>query len=77
MMVCAEYGTPIARANWLNWFRKNAAADSGAMQGAPIAEFNFGSHRSEQFAFGFDVANLGDVFENHFLFGEDGGGHAR
>jgi hypothetical protein len=30
----------------------------------------------EQLALGLDVADLGDVFEDDLVFGEDGGGHA-
>ena len=30
----------------------------------------------EQLALGLDVADLGDVFEDDFVLGEDGGGHA-
>ncbi len=32
--------------------------------------------RREELSFGLDVADLGDVFEDDFFFGEDGGGHA-
>ena len=52
------------------------AADAGAMLGAAVAEFDFGAHAGEELALGLDVADLGDVFEDDFVFGEDGGGHA-
>ena len=44
---------------------------------ASVAEFDFGAHGGEQAARGFDVAHLGNVFENDRLFGEQGGGHGR
>ena len=47
------------------------------MLGAAVAEFDFGAHGDEQLALGFDVVNLGDVFEDDFVLGENGGGHAR
>ena len=43
---------------------------------AAVAEFDFGAHGDEQLALGLDVADLGNVFEGDFVFGEDGGGHA-
>ena len=46
------------------------------MLGAAIAKFAGGTHGLEQAALGFDVADLGDVFEDDFVRGEDGGGHA-
>ena len=52
------------------------ALDAGAMLGAAVAEFDLGAHAGEQAALGFDVADLGDVFENDLVFSEDGGGHA-
>jgi hypothetical protein len=44
--------------------------------GAAVAELDFGAHAGEQAALGFDVADLGNVFEDDLALGEDGGGHA-
>ncbi len=44
---------------------------------AAVAEFNLGAHRGQQSAFGFDIANLRNVFENDRLIGEQGGSHRR
>ena len=52
------------------------ALDAGAMLGAAVAELDFGAHGGEELALGLDVADLGDVFEDDLVFGEDGGGHA-
>ena len=57
--------------------RQLAAADDGAMLGAAVAEFDLGAHGGEQLALGFNVAHLGNVFEDDRLFGENGGGHGR
>jgi len=46
------------------------------MLGAAIAEFDFGAHALKQLALGFDVADLGNIFEDDFVLGKDGGGHA-
>ena len=43
---------------------------------AAISELNLSAHGDQQLALRFDVADLGNVFENDFIFGEDGGGHA-
>ena len=43
---------------------------------ASVAEFDFGAHGGQQVARGLDVANLGNVFENDGLIGEQGCGHA-
>ena len=45
------------------------------MLGAAVAEFDFGAHGGEELALGLDVLDLGDVFEDDLVFGEDGGGH--
>ena len=55
---------------------EDAARDGSAMLGAAVAELDFAAHGGEQLALGLDVLDLGDVFENDFVFGEDGGGHA-
>ena len=55
---------------------EDAALDAGAVLGAAVAEFDLGAHADEQLALGLDVADLRDVFEDDFVFGEDGGGHA-
>ena len=52
------------------------ALDAGAVLGAAVAELDLGAHGGEQLALGLDVADLRDVFEDDFVFGEDGGGHA-
>jgi hypothetical protein len=44
---------------------------------AAVAEFYFGAHLRQQFARGFDVAHLRDVFENYGLIREKGGSHGR
>jgi hypothetical protein len=46
------------------------------MLGAAVAEFDLGSHAGEELTLGLDVADLRDVFEDDFVLGEDGGGHA-
>ncbi len=46
------------------------------MLGPAVAEFDLGAHGGEQLALGLDVADLGNVFEDDFVFGEDGGSHA-
>ena len=46
------------------------------MVSASVAEFDLGSHGGQQFARGFDVAHLRNVFEDHRLVGEQSGGHA-
>src|SRR6476619_1425746 len=38
---------------------------------------NLGAHRREKPTLGFDVANLGNVVEGDFVFGEDRRSHAR
>ena len=55
---------------------EDGAADVGAVLGAAVAEFDLGAHGGEQFALGLDVLDLRNVFEDDFVFGEDGGGHA-
>ena len=55
---------------------EDGALDGGAVLGAAVAELDFGAHAGEELALGFDVLNLGDVFEDDLFFGEDGGGHA-
>ncbi len=44
---------------------------------AAIAEFDFRAHRCQQFALGLDVANLGNVFQDDGLVGEQGRRHGR
>jgi len=56
--------------------REDAALDAGAMLSAAVAEFYFCSHAGEKLALGLDVTDLGDVFEDDLVFGEDGGCHA-
>ena len=55
---------------------EDAAGDGGAMLSAAIAEFDFAAHGGEQLALSLDVLDLGNVFEDDLVFGEDGGGHA-
>ena len=55
---------------------EDGALDVGAVLGASIASLDLGSHAGEELALGLDVLDLGDVFEDDFIFGEDGGGHA-
>ena len=55
---------------------EDAALDAGAVLGAAVAELDLGAHAGEELALGLDVADLGDVFEDDLVFGEDGGGHA-
>ena len=56
---------------------ETGGADGGAVLGASVAEFDFGAHGGQQAAFGFDVAHLGNVFENDGFGGEQSGGHGR
>ncbi len=46
------------------------------MLGAAVAEFDLGAHGGEELSLGFDVLDLRYVFEDDFVFGEDGRGHA-
>src|SRR5579885_1935294 len=46
------------------------------MIGAAGSEFDLGTHRYEEFAFGLDIANVGDVLEDDFLLGQNRRGHA-
>ena len=55
---------------------EDGAADVGAVLGAAVAKIDLGAHGGEQAALGLDVADLGDVLQDDFVFGEDGGGHA-
>ncbi len=55
---------------------EHGALDAGAVLGAAVAELDLGAHGDEELALGLDVADLGDVFEDDLVFGEDGGGHA-
>ena len=55
---------------------EDGAADVRPMLGASVAEFDLGPHADEQLALGFDVLHLGDVLQDDFVLGEDGGGHA-
>ncbi len=54
-----------------------ATANGGAMLGAAVSEFDFGSHGGKQFARGLNVADLRDVFQDDRIFGEQGGRHRR
>ena len=44
---------------------------------AAVSQFDFGAHRGQQFARGFNVAHLRDIFQDDGFFGEQGGGHGR
>jgi hypothetical protein len=50
--------------------------NGGAMLGAAVAEFDFGSHGGEEVARSFNVAYLRNVFEDDRFVGEQGSGHA-
>ncbi len=50
-------------------------ADGGAVLGASVAEFDLGAHGGQQSALGFNVAHLGNVFENDGFRGEQRGRH--
>jgi len=52
-----------------------AAADAGAMVRASVSEFDFRTHRLQQFAFGLNVANVGNALQDKGLFGENRGCH--
>src|ERR1700680_4224144 len=52
------------------------AVNGGAVLGASVAELDFGAHGGQQVARGLDVTNLGNIFENDGLIGEQGSGHA-
>jgi hypothetical protein len=56
--------------------RENTATDRGAVLGAAVAQFDLGAHRSKQSPLCLDIADLGDVLQHHFVFGENCGGHA-
>ena len=55
---------------------EDGALDAGAVLGSAVAQLDFGAHAGEELALGLDVTDLGDVFEDDLVFGEDGGGHA-
>ncbi len=55
---------------------ESGAVDGGAMLSASVAELDFGAHGGQEIAGGLDVANLRNVFQDHRLIGEQGGGHA-
>jgi hypothetical protein len=55
---------------------EDAALDTGAMLSATVAEFYLRTHGDEELALSFDVADLRNIFQDHFVFGEDRGGHA-
>src|SRR5438045_4067269 len=50
--------------------------DGGAVMSASVAEFDISTHRSQQVTGGLDIAHLRDVFEDDWLVGQQGGGHA-
>ena len=54
---------------------EGAEVDPGAVVCVSSAEFDFGAHGHQEFALGFDVADLRDVFEGDFFLGQDGSGH--
>ena len=56
--------------------RKDAATDGSPMLCAAVAEFDLGAHGSEQFPLCLNVADLGNILQYHFIFGEDRGCHA-
>ena len=56
---------------------ETGGADGGAVLGASVAEFDFGAHGGQQAALGFDVAHLGNVFEDDGFGGEQSGSHGR
>src|SRR6266478_5356250 len=55
---------------------QSLAMNGGAMLGAAVAEFDFGSHGGEEVARSLNVAYLRNVFENDRFVGEQGSGHA-
>jgi hypothetical protein len=55
---------------------ENAAFDAGAVLGTAVTQLDLGPHAGEKLALGLDVTDLGDVFEDDLVFGEDGGSHA-
>ena len=54
-----------------------AGADGGAMLRPSVSQFDFGAHGSQQFAGGFNVAYLRDIFQDDWFFGEQGSSHGR
>ena len=56
---------------------QTATADRGAMLGAPVAEFDFRPHRSQQLARSLDIAHLRNVFQDDRLVRQNGGSHGR
>src|SRR5262249_21964 len=53
------------------------AGDSGAMLGTSIAQLDFCTHGSEEFARGLDVAHLGNILQDYRFFGQQRGSHGR
>jgi hypothetical protein len=45
------------------------------MGSATVAQFHVCAHRDEQIALRLNVADIGNIFQNHGLIGQDGGGH--
>ncbi len=46
------------------------------MLGAAVSQLDFGAHGGEQATRRFNVADLGNVFEDNSVFGKQGGSHA-
>ena len=44
---------------------------------AAVSQFDFRAHGGQQFARGFNVAHLRDIFQNDGFVGEQGRGHGR
>ena len=47
------------------------------MLSAAVSQFDFCAHRGQQFARGFDVPNLWDIFQDDGFVGEQRRGHSR
>ena len=55
---------------------EQAAGDGGAVLRAAVAKLDLGAHGDQQFALGLNIAHLRNVFEDDFVFCQDGCGHA-
>ncbi len=45
------------------------------MLGASVTQLDLGAHAGQQLALGFNVAHLGNIFQDDGLIGQQGGGH--
>ena len=55
---------------------EHAATDGRAVLRTAIAQLDLGAHGDQELALGLDVADLGDILQHHFVFGENRRSHA-